>query len=797
MSFDATPRVAPECTAPASAGVVSPIFMRAADGKPMNEKQKAALGYISRGWWVLPIEPGSKKPLSMLVPNGVHNATNLPDVARDWWALRPDAGIGVAVKNSGLVCVDIDPRNGGFETMERLEAQNGSLASDVLQFTGGGGEHRVFLSQDTGNLPGKLGAGVDLKSDGYFCAWPTVHPNGRSYEWEASSDPLDGALPSMLPGWVRDLSRAAPASAWAAAVAGQGAGALRAVEQRPVSVTPEQQAEIAQALAAIPSDERDVWLQVGMALQSTGAQQWAFDTWSAWSAQSDKFNPMDQTRVWRSFAARGLDGVTYRTIFELAKQRGTVVPPMPVMAPAVPVQAVRVAPAPVKEEAPATLLTPPGIMGVVTDWVNATARKPQPAFAVQTAIAFVSTVLGRRFVTDQRNWSSLYLLNIGHSASGKEHAKKAVEDLLDACGMGHLIGPASYTSNSGVLSALHAQPSHITVIDEFGKELEQASIKNNARAQGTMKQLIETWGRCDGVLRPQGYSTFGMSSAEKKEINDRVVRNPALTLLGMTTPDSFFETIGSAAARDGFLNRFLIVESDTGPQTSRMVKRQDVPEEVIAWAQAMAGASDSLVDPTSAASANLSPSPVEVNLSKAATELFVRFEAECIDLMKQNADTGLMEMFGRTNEIAMRLALAVACGCHEAAPMAVEGPHAAWAIQYVRFHAKRTVERLKTSVADSDFEASKQQVINLLKKHADRGMTVPEINRASLRFRGMNQRQQTELLNSLAFVGQASMVEFQPPSGRGKKRVAWVAVDEDSINVDENGVSLRLEGEDD
>lgn len=782
MSFDTTPRVAPESVAPVGGGVVSPIFRRGATGKPMNESQLAALAYVRIGWYVLPLEPKTKRPLAKLVPNGVHGATNVAETAMEWWGMHPDAGIGIAIRQSGLVCVDIDPRNGGFETMQLLEADNGALTSDVLQFTGGGGEHRIFLAQEVANLPGKLGPGVDLKSDGYFCAHPSVHPNGRRYEWEASSDPTDGVVPSMLPSWVRDLARGAQASAWSAAVAGQKQA------QRPIGVTPEQKQELARALAAIPSDARETWLQVGMALQSTGDDQWAFSAWDAWSQASSKYDALDQTRVWRSFAGRGLDGITYRTVFELAKQAGVVVQPLPAMTQPVPVQTVRVAPVPCKDETPAAALTPPGIMGAVTDWVNATARKPQPAFAVQTAIAFVSTVLGRRFVTDQRNWPSLYLLNIGHSASGKEHAKKAVEDLLDACGMGHLIGPASYTSSSGLLSALHAQPSHITVIDEFGKELEQASIKNNARAQGTMKQLIETWGRCDGVLRPQGYSTFGMSAADKQDINDRVVRNPALTLLGMTTPDSFFDTIGSAAARDGFLNRFLIVESDIGPQTSRMVKKRDVPEEVVAWAQSMAGTSDALVDPTSAASANLQPSPVEVYLSSAAMELFTRFEAECIDLMKQHAATGLMEMFGRTNEIAMRLAMAVACGCHMATPMTVQGPHAAWAIQYVRFHTLRAVERLKTSVADSSFEAAKQQVLNLLKKHGERGMTVPEINRASLRFRGMNQRQQIELLNSLAFVGQAAMVEFPPPSGRGKKRVAWVAVDEDSTNVDGDAV---------
>ena len=48
------------------------------------------------------------------------------------------------------------------------------------------------------------------------------------------------------------------------------------------------------------------------------------------------------------------------------------------------------------------------------------------------------------------------------------------------------------------------------------------------------------------------------------ELKDAALRGESLarTVMAMTTPETFFEAIGSAAARDGFLNRFLIVESD-------------------------------------------------------------------------------------------------------------------------------------------------------------------------------------------------------------------------------------------
>ena len=55
------------------------------------------------------------------------------------------------------------------------------------------------------------------------------------------------------------------------------------------------------------------------------------------------------------------------------------------------------------------------------------------------------TVMGRRWVTNQRNFSSLYLLNIGETGSGKEHSKTVLERLLEEAGLDELIGPAGYT----------------------------------------------------------------------------------------------------------------------------------------------------------------------------------------------------------------------------------------------------------------------------------------------------------------------------------------------------------------
>lgn len=72
------------------------------------------------------------------------------------------------------------------------------------------------------------------------------------------------------------------------------------------------------ALQFICSDDRDVWVNMGMALQSEYGDA-ARDLWMDWSRQSDRFKEADARAVWRSF--RGA-GVSIASLFHEAKQNG-------------------------------------------------------------------------------------------------------------------------------------------------------------------------------------------------------------------------------------------------------------------------------------------------------------------------------------------------------------------------------------------------------------------------------------------------------------------------------------------
>lgn len=756
----------------------SVVSIEEARGKP----GAAALRYAALGWKVFPVwwvEEGSqgracacgkpctspgKHPISAAAPFGQNSASAESAIVRAWWERFPKANIAVALSSSGLCAIDIDPRNGGFYTIESIEAEHGPLVSDVLQFSGGGGEHRIFAAPEGTNLPGKLGPGVDVKLNGYIVLEPSNHLSGRQYAFEASSSPLEGAVPSPLPDWLRGLVVPARAPA-----EGEPGPAL------PLGA--EEIEELRDALAALPPaarDDRDTWLRMGFALHNDLGGQAGYDLWTEWSKASPKFDPVDQIRVWRSFKRRGLEGVTKASIFKLAMEHGwlnTGARPL-VEAPAI-IAAPR--PDPEPAELPAELLQPPGIAGEITAWIEASARKSQPQFSVQAALAFVATLLGRRFVTNRRNWPSLYFLNIGQSGSGKEHAKWAVEHLLEACQLERLIGPGHYTSESGVLSALVHQPSHVSIADEWGKVLEASKARDNSRAASTIKALIEIWGRCDGVIRPIGFSTFGLSKDQAEELRRKSVRKPALTLLALSTPETFYAAVSSGAARDGHLNRFLVVESAIGRKPGREASIPTLPARLADWVgtvhgRAGKGTQVGLVNPDIAH--DLDPAPAVVPFEATAERALAAFERDCLAQMDALEDEGLAELWSRSTEIAMRLALQLAVGLERPT---IGTREVDWAIAYVRHYTACMVEAIRGRVADSPFEAACQQVYAAIARKPS-GLTEREITRHCRAFRALDTRRRADILAALAHEGRIAQTQTPSLSGRGRQRKAWLSI---------------------
>lgn len=171
-----------------------------------------ANAYIAKGWRVFPLKTRSKTPAT---ENGFKDASADPEVIANWFDDFSDFNIGIATGQiSGLIVIDIDPRNGGDASFDRLLENVGPLPETLKVQTGGGGHHLYFRAPNDLKAIHKLRAypGIDVQFDGkYVVAPPSVHPSGAAYEWEGGCDAPETALADLPPA-LRNLLEAAPAA---------------------------------------------------------------------------------------------------------------------------------------------------------------------------------------------------------------------------------------------------------------------------------------------------------------------------------------------------------------------------------------------------------------------------------------------------------------------------------------------------------------------------------------------------------------------------------------------------------
>lgn len=141
--------------------------------------------YAGDSWPIFPVQTRGKKPLT---EHGFQDATTDPDIAAAWWRRWSDANIGLHCRD--FTVLDVDPRNGGNESLETLVEVHGPQFKDTVNvLTGGGGIHYYYRGS---THMSHAGQGLDVKSTGgYVILPPSVHPSGNSYEWEYEPGEVD------------------------------------------------------------------------------------------------------------------------------------------------------------------------------------------------------------------------------------------------------------------------------------------------------------------------------------------------------------------------------------------------------------------------------------------------------------------------------------------------------------------------------------------------------------------------------------------------------------------------------
>lgn len=414
---------------------------------------------------------------------------------------------GIVVSTSGLLVVDVDGRNGGFESAEKLKHIR-EQCEFIVKTGSGSGEHWYFKSDGEVSLRTKLTdyPGIDFKSTGFVVGCGSLHASGYRYEVIKGKPENVTAAPSEL------LSL------------------LERPERHSFTVEGEsfEIEELRNMLKYVKHDAEqsyDRWLAVGMALHhSTDGAPEGEQLWEEWANAQGRTDNETINHKWHSFG-KSEELITAGSLLTWARENGYTKPVTfedntdwgEIEAPAT----VEAATATAAQDDDYEL---GGLVGEVYKWIDSRCLFPRKHLALAAALQVVGNAAGLRYRVDPVYRTTLNLMTfaVADSGSGKEAVYQSAIDLMAAADLAPAAHGAIKSEQELVRNAVRHQASFY-LIDEFGAMLAKiGSAKKRGNAsylEAVPAEIMKIFTKAD--------SSYLVSGDMRQEISERIDRQIA------------------------------------------------------------------------------------------------------------------------------------------------------------------------------------------------------------------------------------------------------------------------------
>ena len=654
-----------------------------------------------------------------------------PDWSDEQWDTMHEMGqfsTGYGVLMSGIMVVDIDARNGGVESYERLLEAIPSLAGAGLIVTtgsGGGSKHLYFKSAGIALVQSlKDYPGIDFKSSGYVVGPGSLHSSGDRYVVAVGSpDEIDDAPPALIEALEKPEHHR---------------------NEYNGSVMDVSQADIADMLAHIDGfDEYDRWVEVGMcvhhATDGTG-----FDVWDDWSQKSSKYAPEDMHKKWHSFG-KSANPKTIGTLIHLAEQGGwqqsvTFTPTVDFdfATPTIP------------KDNEVDLLRPPGFVGEVAAWIESQSRRPRERLAVAAALTAVGNLVGLRYRDERDNvTANLFSFCVAGSGTGKESIQQAIAEIHAVAGISGATHGAIKSEQEIMRNIAIRHQAAFYVVDEIGlflQKVKNAQVRGGAAyLEGITGTLMSAYSKANGRMLITGDLRDDVKSQISKEVAslnrkkddgesvdeaalakltakmnslDEGLVRPFVSLIGFTTPVTFDGLVDFDAATNGFIGRSLLFEEkETAPRSKKGFKARAMSAGMADRVRSIyaAGSFDLIASKDICEVSPRLPIHTEQSASDLLDEIVDWFETQAEE---HKAMTGLESLYLRAYELVAKVSFVLAA------------PHGVRTVEHVRWAyalVKRDIDAKMHLVVSNNGDHGKQAMaLQSAIAHAvgDEGLTI-------------------------------------------------------------------------
>lgn len=369
-----------------------------------------------------------------------------------------------------------------------------------------------------------------------------------------------------------------------------------------------------------------------------------------------------------------------------------------------------------KIEPPACLTEGTAMVGVLSDiqaYIESRNPSPQPLLAALASFATLSTLTRRSYCgcpALKNTRTNLMGIAVAPSGGGKDASLKGGSHILRHCDLKDTIGRES-KSGSAYHSQLMKSPNLYFAQDEIGKWWQYT--QGNATHANTIKTFFLKAFTSSDDGHFVGVEYAGMGKAN----NIEEVEFPHVNLFGVTTPQTFYDSLTMADLHEGLIGRTLIVESGTRPKLKTSVVEDKASLDAVLrynkdlTEHLMKGNTESIggyaVD-----------DPVLVQVTPDAADMINDAVDKIRTQMMPKLDgMGLAEVYGRWGELVNKLAclMAIAKDCKQPTVTKIE---ATFAMQIVDYCCAKWVSIFASSTINETLEAGiKKRIVEHLTAH--------------------------------------------------------------------------------
>ncbi len=330
---------------------------------------------------------------------------------------------------------------------------------------------------------------------------------------------------------------------------------------------------------------------------------------------------------------------------------------------------------------------PPGIVGAVAQFFLDAAPRPVAEIALAGALGFLAGIVGRAYnVSNPPIGLNQYVLLLAPTGTGKEAIANGYSALMKSIrsavpASADFIGPGEMASHQAVIKYMAGgQTSFVSLVGEFGIYLQQmVGPKAPPHLTGLRRFLLDAYGKSGayGEIRPSIYSD--------REKNTAAIQSPALSLVGESTPEKFYEGLNEGLIAEGLLPRFTLIEYH-GDRPDLNEDACAVPSPEFAAKLAELCAHCLMLNQPG-------HTPVTVQLSDEARAMFDEFNSYADEQIRGKGEV-TRQLWNRAHLKALKLAALVAVGWNPYMPT-ITPDFALWAIQLEKASIRNLLARFE------------------------------------------------------------------------------------------------------